>query len=166
MCSLNGLHVEVDGAVGGAADGGISAVGEGAGLPVAETCNIVLVAAEVLVLSCFELEGAELLVDDLPDNLVGGHVADCRALCGFGRARFYSGRSGSYFGCDQRGGSNSMDMGRCLHLKISEKFRTKPILPGGELWPGPQVETADVGLVCTLRAPAGPTPRTEYQQFY
>ena len=50
MLSLDGFHVEVDGAgVGIAADGGIAGVGEGAGLAVAKAGDIVFVAAEVLL---------------------------------------------------------------------------------------------------------------------
>lgn len=56
MGALDGLHVEVDGAVGGGADGGVTGVGEGAGLPVAETGDIVFVAAEVL-LFCGSADG-------------------------------------------------------------------------------------------------------------
>lgn len=51
MCALDGFHVEVEGAgFGVGADGGITGVGEGAGLAVAEASDIVLVAAEVLLL--------------------------------------------------------------------------------------------------------------------
>lgn len=50
MLSLDGFHVEVDGAgVGIAADGGIAGVGEGAGLAVAEAGDVIFVAAEVLL---------------------------------------------------------------------------------------------------------------------
>ena len=53
MLPLDGLHVEVDGPrFGIAADGRIAGVGEGAGLAVAETCDVVFVAAEVLLLGC------------------------------------------------------------------------------------------------------------------
>ena len=66
MLSLDGLHVEVDGAgVGIAADGGIAGVGEGAGLAVAEAGDVVFVAAEVLLLGCS----------------VGGSIVSCRQSC-------------------------------------------------------------------------------------
>ena len=77
MRPLDGFHAQVEHAGGRrGADGGVAAVGEGAGLPVAETGHVVGVAAEALIFGCFELEGAELLVDDLPDDFVRGH-------CGF-----------------------------------------------------------------------------------
>lgn len=52
MSSLDGLHVEVEdvGLLGVGADRGISAVCKRAGLPVAETADIVLVAAKVCLL--------------------------------------------------------------------------------------------------------------------
>ena len=51
--ALDGFHAEVEGAGGGGgADGGVAAVGEGAGLPVAEAGYVVGVAAEVLVFGC------------------------------------------------------------------------------------------------------------------
>lgn len=88
VCALDGFHVKVEGAgFGVRADGSIAGVGEGAGLAVTEAGNIVLVAAEVLLLGgsggglvrwgaenervdVLKLEGAELLVDHLPDNLI------------------------------------------------------------------------------------------------
>ena len=96
MLPLDGLHVEVDGtSLGIAADGGIAGVGEGAGLAVAEASNIVFIAAEVLLFGCsvgrrdiscghhyksdegwgntLELEGTELLINNLPDNLIRSH---------------------------------------------------------------------------------------------
>ena len=50
MCALDRLHVEVDcaGAWVGT-NGGIAGVGEGAGLPIAETGDIVFISAEVLL---------------------------------------------------------------------------------------------------------------------
>lgn len=39
-------------------------------MPIAETGDIVFVAAEVLLFCSLELERAELLVDDLPDDLI------------------------------------------------------------------------------------------------
>lgn len=91
MRPLNGLHVEVESAgFGVGADGGVAGVGEGAGLAVAEAGDIVLVAAEVLLFGgsgrllrlgwgnfgvggewdILELEGAELLIYDLPYDFV------------------------------------------------------------------------------------------------
>lgn len=50
MLPLDGLHVKVDGArFGIGADGSIAGVGEGAGLAVAETCDVIFVPAEVLL---------------------------------------------------------------------------------------------------------------------
>ena len=50
MCTLNRLHVEVDGAGGLMfADRGIAGVCEGARLSIAETGNVVFVPAEVLL---------------------------------------------------------------------------------------------------------------------
>ena len=51
MCALDGLHVEVDcaGARVGT-DGGIARVGQGAGLSIAETGDIVFVSTEILLL--------------------------------------------------------------------------------------------------------------------
>lgn len=43
-------------------------------MPVAESCDVVGVAAEGLVFGCAQFEGAELLVYDLPDDFVGGHL--------------------------------------------------------------------------------------------
>lgn len=55
-------------------DGGIARLCEGAGLAVAEAGDVVLVAAEGGVLCGFELEGAELLREEVPDDLGGvGH---------------------------------------------------------------------------------------------
>lgn len=51
VCALDGLHVEIEGSgVWVGADGGIAGVGEGAGLPVAEASDVVLIATEVLLL--------------------------------------------------------------------------------------------------------------------
>lgn len=59
--ALDGLDVEVKGACfGRGADGGIAAVGEGAGLTVAEAGHVMFVAAEGLVFCRFELVAAEL----------------------------------------------------------------------------------------------------------
>lgn len=76
--ALDRLHAQVqDDFAGfggrGGADGGVAGVGERAGLPVAEAGDVVGVAAEGLVFGGFQLEGAELLIDDLPDDFVGGH---------------------------------------------------------------------------------------------
>jgi len=69
--ALDGLHVEVEGTgFGVCTDGGISGVCERAGLAVAETSDIVFVATEVLLFGSFELERAELLVNNLPDDFV------------------------------------------------------------------------------------------------
>lgn len=88
MRSLNRLHVKVEGA--GArmsADCGVSRICKWTRLSIAETSNIVFVAAEILLLCSsisyqlgiqlfpngfivLELEGTELLIDDLPDNLI------------------------------------------------------------------------------------------------
>lgn len=94
MLAFDGLHVEINRpGFGIAADGGIAGVGEGAGLAVAEAGDVVFVAAEVLLFGCsvnrgrcqlysrgqnkeetvLQLEGAELLIYDLPDNLIRGH---------------------------------------------------------------------------------------------
>ena len=80
MRALDGLDVEVQPAGGGIlADRGIAGVGEGAGLAVAEAGDVVFVAAEGgfggfllfgLVAGEFQLVGAELVVDDGPDDFV------------------------------------------------------------------------------------------------
>lgn len=71
------------------AHGGIAAVGQRARLAVAETGDVVLVAAEGgfggflmlgVVAGELEFEGAELVVDDGPDDFVGGHGWFGRAL--------------------------------------------------------------------------------------
>lgn len=63
MAALGRLDAQVEGAcAGGGADGGVAAVGEGAGLAVAEAGDIVLVAAEGLVFCGFELVAAELSI--------------------------------------------------------------------------------------------------------
>jgi hypothetical protein len=50
MCSLNGLHVQVEGSGAGVcANGGIARVGQRAGLAVAEAGDVVFIAAEVLL---------------------------------------------------------------------------------------------------------------------
>lgn len=49
MCALDRLHVEVENAIFGA-DGSVARVGKRAGLAIAETGDIVLIAAEVLTL--------------------------------------------------------------------------------------------------------------------
>ncbi len=50
VLAFDGLHVEVDGAgFGIAADGGVAGVGEGAGLTVTESGDVVFGAAEVLL---------------------------------------------------------------------------------------------------------------------
>ena len=93
MLSLDGLHVEVDGAgFGIAADCSIARVGKRAGLAVTETGDVVFITAEILLFGCssgrcdvsyalgrrtkgaiLELERAELLIDNLPDNFIRGH---------------------------------------------------------------------------------------------
>lgn len=78
VCALGGFHVEVEDAVFGA-DGGVAGVGEGAGRAVAKSGDVVFIAAKVLSLGSLNLEGAELLVDDVPDNFVGRH---CRSVLG------------------------------------------------------------------------------------
>ena len=93
MGTLDGFDIEVEGAGGGVgADGSVARVGEGAGLTVAEAGDVELVPAEVLFFArsvrktdrltfyeifvyrvgevVLEFEGAELLVDDLPDDLI------------------------------------------------------------------------------------------------
>lgn len=50
MGPLDRLHIEVEGAGPGVCtDGGIATIGEGAGLPVAESSDVVLVTAEGLL---------------------------------------------------------------------------------------------------------------------
>lgn len=78
------------------ADCGIAGVGEGARLSVTETGDIVLIAAEILLLGCpvgvrlvvagqctfedlLEFEGTKLLIYYLPDYFVGRH--NCLSLC-------------------------------------------------------------------------------------
>lgn len=91
MCAFNGFHIEVeDASFGGGADSGIAGVCERTGLAIAETSDIVFVAAECLLLRgsgrslvthvakdgenlLLELVRAELLVDNLPYYLVGRH---------------------------------------------------------------------------------------------
>lgn len=107
MGSFDRLHVQVhDAGLRIRPHGSVPGVGQRAGLPIAETADIVFIAAEVLAFSCpgscgistcvnssdeilffacgefdehslglhsLELVGAELLVDNLPDNLVGRH---------------------------------------------------------------------------------------------
>jgi len=71
VCALDGFHVEIETSSGGVlADGGIARISQRARLPIAETCDIVLVTAEGLIFRGFELKGAELVVYDLPHNLV------------------------------------------------------------------------------------------------
>ena len=89
MCSLDGLDVEVESLICGVgSDCGISGVGEGTALAIAETGDIVFVAAEgrfagllvSVVAGQLKFEGAELLVDDVPHYLVGRHskrLLDC-----------------------------------------------------------------------------------------
>ena len=53
MGALDRFHVEVECASGGvAADGGIAGIGKGAGLTIAEACDIMFIAAEVLEFGC------------------------------------------------------------------------------------------------------------------
>ena len=60
MAPFDGFDTEVEDAGGGiGADGGVAAVGEGAGLAVAEAGDVVFVAAEVAGAG-FNFEGAEL----------------------------------------------------------------------------------------------------------
>lgn len=42
-------------------------------MPVAEASDIVFVPAERLVFCGFELVGAKVMPDYIPDNLIGGH---------------------------------------------------------------------------------------------
>jgi hypothetical protein len=50
VCALDGFHVEIETPSGGVlADGGIARVSQRARLPVAETCDIILVTAEGLI---------------------------------------------------------------------------------------------------------------------
>ena len=97
MRPLDRLHVEVEDAIFGA-NGGVTRVGEGARRAIAESGDVVFVAAEVLTfgspertlgkkrssrkgIDLLELKRTELLVDNLPDNLVGRH---CVGLGGTG----------------------------------------------------------------------------------
>ena len=93
MCALDGLDVEVeDPGFGVGAHGSVAGVGKGAGLAAAEASDVVFVAAEGLFFGCsgfrlemvdevagekwesvLDLEGAELLADYLPDNLIRSH---------------------------------------------------------------------------------------------
>lgn len=108
MGSLDRLHVQVHGArLRVRPHRSVPGVGQRAGLPIAESADVVFIAAEVLAFGCprlcdisiwmsfiadcltfcfrggklqercwihsLELVGAELLVDNLPDNLVGRH---------------------------------------------------------------------------------------------
>lgn len=86
MCSLDRLHVEVESTgIWVRTDGRISTIGQGTTLSVAETGDIVFVAAEILLLRSssavslrnehggvciLDLEGAMVLIDNLPHNLV------------------------------------------------------------------------------------------------
>lgn len=86
MRPFDGLHVKVEnvGLVRVGSNRGISAVRQRAGLSVAEPCDIVLVAAKVCLLLIVRrpyLECAEILVDILPNNLVGSH-GGWRSRCG------------------------------------------------------------------------------------
>ena len=89
MCALDGFGAEVERRGGGrrGPDRGVSTVGQRAGLARAEAGDVVGVAAEgvrggllrrarfaVVVRRGAELEGAELLVYYLPDDLVRGHL--------------------------------------------------------------------------------------------
>lgn len=66
MGAFDGLHVEVESScIRVRAYGGIARVCEGTRLTVAETSDIVFVAAEVLFFGRLKLKGAELLIDDL-----------------------------------------------------------------------------------------------------
>lgn len=67
MCALDRLHVQIQTAL-VLPDGGVAAVGQRAGRPVAESRNVVLIPAEVGRL-CFDFIGAMAMVDDLPHNL-------------------------------------------------------------------------------------------------
>lgn len=50
MRAFDGFHVEVeDPGFGRGADGGVAGVGEGAGLSIAEACDVVFIAAEIFV---------------------------------------------------------------------------------------------------------------------
>ena len=75
MCSLDSLEVEVKcTSFRVRSNCGVAGVGERAGLTATEAGHVVLVAAESLRFGVeFEFEGAKLLVDDLPYNLIRRH---------------------------------------------------------------------------------------------
>ena len=74
---LDGLHIQVAAAI-LLPDGGVSAVGQRAGAAVAEACDVVLVAAEVLR-QRLGLETAVLVVDDL-QQCSGSNVSKTAAI--------------------------------------------------------------------------------------
>ena len=85
MTALHTLHIQIQSpSCWVRTNGRITAVGKRTRLSIAEAGDIVLVAAEVgfcgflvrgAVTREFQLERAKLLIDNLPDDLVGGH--DC-----------------------------------------------------------------------------------------
>jgi hypothetical protein len=93
VCALDGFHVEIECARAGVcSDCSIPGIGKGTGLSITETCDIVFISTEILVLGgsrsnvrvwgecgvkardLLKFEGAELLVDDLPYDLIRRHV--------------------------------------------------------------------------------------------
>ena len=93
MRPLNHFHVEVESAgLGVWTDGGVAAVGEGAGLPVAEAGDIVLVSAEVLL---FWGSLVRLGWEILSRGVRSGDILQLKAVEKFGVSTFQRGKKSS-----------------------------------------------------------------------